>query len=838
MFCCSALHSDDPVTLPSLACQPSRAQTRCAREATWRPTRPPRAPPAPPPSVLWRKVQQDPLKAQLRLALGGGVWLSWAVKIKKKLKPVAPFLGKFRPTVGQCCHQCAPRSLGWKLLKTSPSLGFQDLLAVNETHTRYRGWLVRRVCCVLFVGGRRVYPSPASDRADRVCSSARVQKAAAAGRFEQRAPQHLALTTRGRAAHVLPVIDTCISPILLRVCSWVLLRLLGSVFCSVQVNLSQLAALHKASEMEAPLVFVSVQQCGLDYALLPLVLLCHNLRVPYTICPLWMGGSWLGSVLQRLGVILRPGSSGTEQDPEEDRLYGPLMTSLVAELLREGQSVSVTLARGSGRGGQWLARVWEAVRDGSVPDVTLVPVSIAYDRPPDPGLPRQGRGLAFLQYVLSLLRGGQRGSVRIHFAQAFSLKEMCDTGRCCVDGARPLQELLLPAILKNRSDAVYGQKSVSWVLAPPHCPELPHPERQFCTALVQHLLHSTTSCTAVMSTGLVSCLLLHKHRRGVRLSELCRDSSWLLEEVLFRNRDVGFGGSLWSVVHHALSLLRPSLVMALLPPGREPLIAPRPCPAALLSLAQHCDILTHTFILEAVGACAVSSMLSEVAHCGGGGGGEMEFDVALCQEELTEKALQLCYLLPLGHHPPCQSPLSFALDAVDSLVRCGILVMEELPRDRPVCDFLRTQGTLRWSATDEQDHSDSDCEEQDTRRYRLSQPSQCPDLLLFLCSMLSVQLRALSWAIEGLQTILTPVPESECVSQVHAHLCDRARQDRQRFESSSVEVAREAVRTLTDLGVLEEVVEKDSIALGISPLFQQAANRDKLHKFICQFLCS
>ncbi|XP_061115456.1 glycerol-3-phosphate acyltransferase 2, mitochondrial, partial [Conger conger] len=709
--------------------------------------------------------------------------LSWAVKIKKKLKPVAPFLGKFRPTVGQCCHQCAPRSLGWKLLKTSPSLGFQDLLAVNETHTRYRGWLVRRVCCVLFVGGRRVYPSPASDRADRVCSSARVQRAAAAGRFEQRGPQHLALTTRGRAAHVLPVIDTCISPILLRVCSWVLLRLLGSVFCSVQVNLSQLAALHKASEMEAPLVFVSVQQCGLDYALLPLVLLCHNLRVPYTICPPLDG--WLRSVLQRLGVILRPGSSGTEQDPEEDRLYGPLMTS--------------------------------------------------------------GRGLAFLQYVLSLLRGGQRGSVRIHFAQAFSLKEMCDTGRCRVDGARPLQELLLPAILKNRSDAVYGQKSVSWVLAPPHCPELPHPERQFCTALVQHLLHSTTSCAAVMSTGLVSCLLLHKHRRGVRLSELCRDSSWLLEEVLFRNRDVGFGGSLWSVVHHALSLLRPSLVMAQLPPGREPLIAPRPCPAALLSLARHCDILTHAFILEAVGACAVSSMLSEVAHCGGGGGGEMEFDVALCQEELTEKALQLCYLLPLGHHPPCQSPLSFALDAVDSLVRCGILVMEELPRDRPVCDFLRTQGTLRWSATDEQDHSDSDCEEQDTRRYRLSQPSQCPDLLLFLCSMLSVQLRALSWAIEGLQTIRTPVPESECVSQVHARLCDRARQDRQRFESSSVEVAREAVRTLTDLGVsethgnttvLEEVVEKDSIALGISPLFQQAANRDKLHKFICQFLCS
>ncbi|KAJ8379236.1 hypothetical protein SKAU_G00000140 [Synaphobranchus kaupii] len=769
--------------------------------------------------------------------------LSWAAKIKKRLRPVAPFLGKFRPVVGQCCHQCTPKSLGWKLLKTSPALGFQNLLAVNETHTRYRGWLVRRVCCVLFFGGCRVYPSPASDRVDRVCASSRVQKALALsdGVSAQNGLQHPRLTTRGRAAHILPVIDTCISPLILRVSGWMLLKLLSAVFCSVQVNLSQLAALQRASEL-APLVFVSVQQCGLDSALVPLVLLCHNLRVPYTICPLRLGGTWLRSVLQRLGVVLYPVRSATEQDAENDGLYGPIMTSFVGELLRERQSVCLTLAPGSGRGGPWLARVWEVVLDGTVPDVNLVPVSIAYDCPPDPGIPGQGSVLSFLRYMLSMLRGGQRGSIRIHFAQAFSLKEMSETGRCRVEGARPLQELLLPAIFKNRSGVVFGQKSESWVLPPSSCPDLPLAEREFSIALIQHLLHSATSCTAVMSTSLVSCLLLHKHRRGVRLSQLCRDASWLLEEVLFRNRDVGFGGSLWSVVYHALSLLQPSLVITQLPLGGDPLLAPRLSPAAVLSLAHRCDLLTHVFILEAVGACAVSAMLSEVASCGGGGGGgggeEMEFDVALGQEELTEKALQLCYLLPLGHRAPCQSPLSFALDAVDSLVRCGILVMEELPRDRPVCDFLRKQGTLTWSAMDDQEHSDSDCEEQDTRCYKLSQPSQCPELLFFLCSMLSVQLRALSWAIEGLQSILSPLPEPECVSELHACLCDRARLDRQHFESSSADMAREAVRTLTDLRVLEEVVDRDGVYLGISPLFQQAENRDKLHSFICQFLCS
>ncbi|KAG9354855.1 hypothetical protein JZ751_001568, partial [Albula glossodonta] len=537
--------------------------------------------------------------------------LSWAVKIKKRLKPVAPFLGKFRPVVGKCCHQCTPKSLDLKLLKTSPALGFQNLLDVNETYTRYRGWLVRRLCCVLFVGGCRVYPSSAEDRLDRVCASSRVQKLLSLtdGMVELNGQQHHTVTTRGCATHILPIIDTCISPVLLRVSSWVLLKLLNAVFCSVQVNLSQMAALHRATELveysnprtrslplthrshahssllgqapeprprpgrcsrqeERPLVFVSILQCGLDYALIPLVLFCHNLRVPYTVYHLQLGNTWLRlrtplfspatpphcgiqyfntfmtrlsgvlsaplvlpvnlqgkwmvkvkslqwlqSVLRRLGVILLPPHPVTEQDAEKESLYGPIMTSFVAELLRDGQSLSLTLDPGSGRGGQWLARVWEAVRDGMVPDVNLVPVSVAYDCPPSHGAPRQGGLLSLLRYALSMLCGGQRGSVRVHIAQAFSLKETFETERCRVDGGHPLQELLLPAIFKTRSDAVFGQKCVSWVLPPSCCPELPPAERQFTVALTLHLLYSTASCTAVMSTSLVSCLLLHKHRK-------------------------------------------------------------------------------------------------------------------------------------------------------------------------------------------------------------------------------------------------------------------------------------------------------------------------------------
>ncbi|XP_012992215.2 glycerol-3-phosphate acyltransferase 2, mitochondrial isoform X1 [Esox lucius] len=764
--------------------------------------------------------------------------LSWAVRIKKKLKTVTPYLGKFRPTVGQCCHQCTPDSLGKKLGQTTPSLGFQNLLRVNETHTRYRGWLVRRVCGLLFVRGCKVYPSPATDRVERVCQSNRVQKA-----LFTTGTVPMGGVTWEQLTPYLPLINTCISPSLLRFVGWVILKVFGSVFCSIQVNLNHKAFLHRASQQGPPLVYVFVPQSVVDYALIPMVLFCHNLRVPYTLCHLQIHNNWLRSVLQRLGVVLLPLGPITEQEAETDCLYSPVMTSLVGELLCEGQALSVCVSGMSGHGGQWLARIRQAVTEGLVPDVRLVPVGISYDCIPSTGTP--AGVLSALRCVFSLLFSRRaRGCVRIHLAQPFSLKEMCNTGRCRVDGSRPLLELLLPTILHNRSDRLFGQRMMSWVLPPNYVPELSQSERDLSIALTLHLSYSIRSCMAVMSTSLVSCLLLHKHRKGVCLSVLCRDVAWLLEEVLFRNRDVGFGGSLVGVVYHALSLLVPHLIIAAHPNDRsDPLIAPHPSLSATLSLSCHAQILTHTFIQEAVGACAVSAMLYDVATCGGDDWvkgqqyrGEMEFDVALCQDELTERALQLTHLLPPEYIPPCQSSHDFALDAVDTLVRCGVLVMEEVPRDTPICDFWKKQGTLAWSATDDPNHSDSECEEGDARCYKLSQPSQCPELLFFLCSLMAGYLRALCWATDGLDLLQTPLPEAVCLAQIHSHLRDSAQRDRGHYESCSAEVARMTVRTLTDLGVLVEGQQRGCVFLGVSQLFQQTDSKKKLRSFVSQFL--
>uniref|UniRef100_A0A665T5A8 Glycerol-3-phosphate acyltransferase 2, mitochondrial n=1 Tax=Echeneis naucrates TaxID=173247 RepID=A0A665T5A8_ECHNA len=687
--------------------------------------------------------------------------LSWELKIKRKLTTVPPCLGKFRPVVGQCCHQCTPDSLVSKKLGRNSSLGFHNLLNVNETQTRYRGWLVRRVCCVLFASGCKVYASHVGNRLERVCQS---------NRYPVSNRPHCAFLP----CHLPLILSvTCCSTVPEFVC-WMMLKMFATMFCNIQVNLNHLLDLHRGSQ----LVYVYVRQSSMECALIPLLLFCHNLRVPYTLCPLQVNSSFLRSILQKVGVVLLPPSASTTQEAEMDHLYSPVMTSLIRELLHEGQAMSVGVSAQSGQGGEWLACIRQLIKEGSVPDVSLVPVGISYDS--------LLNVCACVHVFYVSLRPG--GSVRIHLAQPFSLKEMCESGRCRVDVWLPLQDLLLPVILNKRTESVFGQRRMSWLLPSHYASEQEaptHPERDLSIAIILHLIFSATSCMAVMSTSLVSSLLLYKQRKGMSASALCRDVAWLTEELLFRNKDMGFGGGLVELVHYSLNLLAPHLIIAAVPSRKDPFIVVRPSLAATLHLALQARSVTHAFISEAVGACAVSSMLCEVAISGVKS--DLEFDVVLCQSELTERALQLCHLLPPGYMPPCQSSYSFALDAVDSLVRCGILIMEEIPRDVPICDFWKRECTLSWTTTDDPYHSDSDCEEQELRSYKISQPSHCPEMLFFLCSVLAGHLRALCWTVSGLELIDTCLT-GECTGCLQGNSC-------------SEEAAHTAVRTLIDLRV-------------------------------------
>ncbi|NWX94751.1 GPAT2 acyltransferase, partial [Nothoprocta pentlandii] len=81
---------------------------------------------------------------------------TWICDLGQKLEIFTPFLGRCRPVVGRCCQTCAPRSWDCFYQEQFSSLGFRNVLQVTEEDTRYRGWLVRRLCGVLAVCGWKV----------------------------------------------------------------------------------------------------------------------------------------------------------------------------------------------------------------------------------------------------------------------------------------------------------------------------------------------------------------------------------------------------------------------------------------------------------------------------------------------------------------------------------------------------------------------------------------------------------------------------------------------------------------------------------------------------------
>ncbi|PWA21341.1 hypothetical protein CCH79_00003068, partial [Gambusia affinis] len=66
-------------------------------------------------------------------------------------------LNRKRPFVGRCCHSCTPQSREQLFHPNIPSLGLRNVIYINETNTRQRGWLARRLSYVLFVMERDVH---------------------------------------------------------------------------------------------------------------------------------------------------------------------------------------------------------------------------------------------------------------------------------------------------------------------------------------------------------------------------------------------------------------------------------------------------------------------------------------------------------------------------------------------------------------------------------------------------------------------------------------------------------------------------------------------------------
>ncbi|XP_030776615.1 glycerol-3-phosphate acyltransferase 2, mitochondrial isoform X5 [Rhinopithecus roxellana] len=715
-------------------------------------------------------------QTQPRSSSSGRETSLWSSGFGMKLEAVTPFLGKYRPFVGRCCQTCTPKS--WESLfhRSITDLGFCSVILVKEENTRFRGWLVRRLC--YFLWSLEQHIPPCQDAPQKIVESTRVQNLLSArvpgGAGEGQAPD----LVKKEVQRILGHIQASPRPFLVRLFSWALLRFLNCLFLNVQLHKGQMKMVQKAAQAGSPLVLLSTHKTLLDGILLPFMLLSQGLGVLRVAWDSRACSPALRVLLRKLGGLFLPPEANLSLDSSE---------GLLARAVVQAASAPLGLRTGA---------------------------------------------LVVLRSLWSHWGCSRRICSRVHLAQPFSLQEYIVSARSCWGGRQTLEQLLQPIVLGQCTAVPDTEKEQEWTPITGPLLALKEEDQLLVRRLSCHVLSASVGSAAVMSTAIMATLLLFKHQK------LLGEFSWLTEEILLRGFDVGFSGQLRSLLKHSLSLLRAHVALLRIRQG-DLLVVLRPGPG-LTQLARLSAELLPVFLSEAVGACAVRGLLAGRVPPQGPwelqgilllSQNELYRQILLLMHLLPQDLLLL---------KPCQSSYCYCQEVLDRLIQCGLLVAEETPGSRSACDTgrQRLSRKLLWKPSGDFTDSDSDdFEEAEGRYFRLSQQSHCPDFFLFLCRLLSPLLKAFAQAAAFLHQGQLPDTESGYTEQLFQFLQATA-QEEGIFECADPKLAISAIWTFRDLGVLQQMPSPAGPRLHLSPTFASRENQEKLEQFIRQFICS
>ncbi|XP_072005013.1 glycerol-3-phosphate acyltransferase 2, mitochondrial isoform X1 [Engystomops pustulosus] len=758
-----------------------------------------------------------------------------------KIETIHPFQGQYRPYVGQPCQSCNPKSMENFFYKRHTQMGFHNAIRITEEDSRYRGWLVRRLCHVVFIWGKRSDQDLSVEWSEKIWKHPRIQSTLKKENESNDKPMAIANSPSNEGykevLRILGHIQKSLSPSLIRVTRWILVKLLNRLYINLQLHHGQVATLREVTAAcpKTPLVFLSAHPSWLDFFLVPFILFSQNLRVPRVAWDSADCSPLLRWFLQKLGVVFIPPNGSSKP------LSRAVLSVYAETLLTEGQNLLVFLETTSSPGchrvspaaQEWAGMMMSAVQSGAVQDILIVPVGISYDTRPE-SLSSGRELVSFLglwRYLTSAFCPWSSflGCARVDFAQPFSLQEYISSYTWKHSAPGPcLRDALLPRILGTRH-------SMFDETAPDRGPETPdETQKALVDGFLLHSLRAAVSCSALMPSHIISALLLHKYRAGVSVSTLHSELPSIMEEILLHGFDVGFSGRRWDVLRHGLHILRRSTVLYCAP-SHDVYVLCTESPDCIRELAQKSSSLLPVFLYEAIGACALHALLAQLPSL-------CVADIYFTQDEITEMVMCLCSLLhkDISLQPPCQNVYLLCQDILDKLVHCGLLSMYEDPTAPPACDTGRRRfiDQLMWREIDDLSDSDSDCIGEITKRhYKLWRTGRHADFFTFLCHLMNPVLKTYERAAVFLQEdgMSGHEMETDYVHRLHQYLLQRAREDHS-YECAERSLAACAVRTFIDLGVFESSPRRHGSVLRLSETFLLKENCKKLTAFIQQFI--
>ncbi|XP_051837364.1 glycerol-3-phosphate acyltransferase 1, mitochondrial [Antechinus flavipes] len=780
------------------------------------------------------------------------------------LKWKETLMSRKRPFVGRCCYVCTPQSWDKFFNPSIPSLGLRNVIYINETHTRHRGWLARRLSYVLFVQERDVHKGMfANNVTENVLNSNRVQEAieevaselnSRDGSVQQQSKS--ISKVKKRAKRILQEMVANVSPAMIRLTGWVLLKLFNSFFWSVQIHKGQLEMVKAATEMNLPLIFLPVHKSHIDYLLLTFILFCHNIKAPYIAAGNNLNIPIFSTLIHKLGGFFIRRRLDETSDGRKDTLYRALLHGHIVELLRQQQFLEIFLEGTRSRSGKTsharaglLSVVVDTLSTNTIPDILIIPVGISYERIIEGhyngeqlGKPKKNESLwSVARGVCRMLRKNF-GCVRVDFAQPFSLKEYLESqSQKPMPAPLTLEQALLPAILPSRpNDDAADEAREATVNESRNVNDEPF-RRKLIANLAEHIMFTANKSCAVMSTHIVACLLLYRHRQGIDLSTLVEDFFIMKEEVLARDFDLGFSGNSEDVVMHALQLLGNCVTITNTSRNDEFFITPSTTIPSVFELNFYSNGVLHVFIMEAIMACSLYAILNK--RCSGGTGGVSPSMIS--QEQLVRKAAGLCYLLSNEGtiSLPCQTFYQICHEAVGRFIQYGILIVAEQDDQEDISPGITEQSwdkklpePLSWRSDEEDEDSDFGEEQRDCY-LKVSQSKEHQQFLTFLQRLLGPLLEAYSSAAIFIHNFSGPVSEPEYLQKLHKYLITRTERNVAVYaESATYCLVKNAVKIFKDIGVFKETKQKRISILELSNTFLPQCNRQKLLEYILSFV--
>lgn len=274
------------------------------------------------------------------------------------------------------------------------------------------------------------------------------------------------------------------------------------IYDGIVVDPEGLAKVRRAAR-RGPVVVVPSHKSHVDYIVLSQVFYKDGMMPPYIAAGENLNFFPMGTVFRRSGAFfIRRSFRG-------DKLYAAVFSAYVRRLLKEGHAIEFFIEGGRSRTGRllrprlgMLGMCVDPVLEGAIPDVSVIPVSIGYEKV-----------VEAKSYAKELAGEGKKREDMGQLIKSGPKVLRSRYGRVYVDFDDPLSVQDFAAARGK----VAGQMHES------------HERRQLVTQLGHRIVYGINAVTRATPTSVVALILLSRTQRGIGQDELHAEADRVLD---------------------------------------------------------------------------------------------------------------------------------------------------------------------------------------------------------------------------------------------------------------------------------------------------------------------